>query len=117
MGTGSSKNVNEELIKKEVKEHPIVMYTKSGCGYCTMAKDLLNKESLPFHEKNLVKIKANSPSEEAYQNYVNGLVYITRQSTVPQIFVCERFIGGYTELSQLHEANKLWAAVRECSSF
>lgn len=27
------------------------MFTKDGCGYCTMAKDILNEEGIPYVEK------------------------------------------------------------------
>ena len=46
---------------------------------------------------------------------MNGLVYTTRQTTVPQIFICGKFIGGYTELYNLRQAKKLFDAIDECS--
>lgn len=32
MGAANSKKVNDEQIRKEVKEYPIVIYTKSQCN-------------------------------------------------------------------------------------
>lgn len=51
-----------------------------------------------------------------HQSYVNGLIYVTKQTVVPQIFICGNFIGGFTELLQLKNAGKLLDAVAECSS-
>ena len=112
----------------------MVLYTKKRCGYCKLAKDLLDKEKMRYVEKDLDAVR--DPEEhnvdiiyyhlfilyEAKQSmwcfhlqaYVNGLVYITRRTTVPQVFACGRFIGGYTELDKLREANQLWEAVEKC---
>uniref|UniRef100_A0AC34RIW3 Glutaredoxin domain-containing protein n=1 Tax=Panagrolaimus sp. JU765 TaxID=591449 RepID=A0AC34RIW3_9BILA len=113
MGNKFSTKVNNEQILKETSEYPVVMYTKPNCGYCKMAKQLLDQEKILFKENDLDLIAATNP--EAYQPYINGLVYTTRQTTVPQIFVCGRFIGGYTELYNLREAKKLFESLDECA--
>jgi len=77
-----------------------------------MAKHLLNEEKIRFKEIDLDLVNATQPG--GYQEYVNGLVYVTRQTTVPQIFICGRFIGGYVELNGMHEAKNLWKAVNKC---
>uniref|UniRef100_A0A915DHE9 Glutaredoxin n=1 Tax=Ditylenchus dipsaci TaxID=166011 RepID=A0A915DHE9_9BILA len=96
--SGLAGKVNDKQIKDEVKEYPVVMYTKPNCG---------------FKENDLDLISATNP--DGYQQYVNGLVYITRQTSVPQIFICGKFIGGFTQLHALREAKKLWQEVEKCS--
>ncbi|KAI6214651.1 Glutaredoxin domain-containing protein [Aphelenchoides besseyi] len=113
MGAKLTKKVDEETIRKEVSEHPIVMYSKPHCGYCKMAKHLLTEEGIEYHEKDLDLAKALNPN--GFQEYLNGLVYVTRQTTVPQIFICNKFIGGYTELNKLREAKQLLSLVKECA--
>jgi len=110
MGKAVSKNVNDEQIKAEVNEYPVVIYTKRSCGYCKLAKDLLDGEKMRYVEKDLDAVR----DPEGHNAYVNGLVYITRRTTVPQVFACGRFIGGYTELEKLREAKQLWEAVEKC---
>ncbi|KAE9554678.1 hypothetical protein FO519_002088 [Halicephalobus sp. NKZ332] len=113
MGNSIGSKVNNEQIQKEIDDYPVVMYTKPHCGYCKMAKNLLNEEKILFKERDLDLAEATNP--EGYQAYVNGLVYTTRQTTVPQIFICGRFIGGYTELYNLREAQELFKSLDECS--
>ncbi|KAH7724534.1 glutaredoxin family protein [Aphelenchoides avenae] len=113
MGSQTSSPINEGKIRKEVAEYPVVMYTKPQCGYCKLAKSLLAEEQIRFREKDLDLISALNP--EGYQEYLNGLVYITRQKTVPQIFICGKFVGGYTELNKLKQSKELLKRVEECA--
>jgi len=107
-------NVNKEDILKEVSSYPVVCYTKPRCGYCKMAKDIFEQEKVAYKETNLDEIQATKTPED-YQAYVNGLIYTTRQQTVPQIFICGKFIGGYTELNEIREKKRLWGLVNECA--
>uniref|UniRef100_A0A914CAM0 Glutaredoxin domain-containing protein n=1 Tax=Acrobeloides nanus TaxID=290746 RepID=A0A914CAM0_9BILA len=115
MGGQLSTRINEDDIKREVAEHPIVIYTKENCSYCKQAKELLNKDRLKFKEHDLDSMALISPDK--YQSYINGLVYLTRQTTVPQIFICGKFIGGYTELNQLRYEKKLSDLLNECRNW
>lgn len=108
-----TKNVDEEKIRRDVTEHAVVMYSKPACGYCKMAKELFLQEGMRYAEKDLDLIRALNP--DGFQEYINGLVYVTRQTTVPQIFICGKFIGGYTELNKIQKAGQLWKRVEECA--
>ncbi|TKR79923.1 hypothetical protein L596_014073 [Steinernema carpocapsae] len=114
---GNSPSISGQVfdteIRNEVNADPVVMYSKKSCGYCKMAKTLLAEAKVDFVEKELDIVAKERPDE--YQQYVNGLVYVTRSTTVPQIFICGKYIGGYTELNKLKEARKLLEAVEECA--
>ncbi|VDM63812.1 unnamed protein product [Angiostrongylus costaricensis] len=60
-----------------------MIYTKDGCTFCTKAKELLNNEKMEYKECNTDKLKETNP--EQYKGRVNGLVYMTRQTTMPQV--------------------------------
>uniref|UniRef100_A0A7E4VZ81 Glutaredoxin domain-containing protein n=1 Tax=Panagrellus redivivus TaxID=6233 RepID=A0A7E4VZ81_PANRE len=113
MGNSIGSKVNNDQIVKETTNYPVVVYSKPNCGYCKMAKNLLNEEKVLFKEHDLDLVSATNP--DGYQAYVNGLVYTTRITTVPQIFICGKFIGGYTELYGLREAGNLIKAIDECA--
>ncbi len=75
----------------------IIIYTTEFCPYCVQAKRLLESKSIPFEEKNL----ENDPAE------LKALKERTGMRTVPQIFIGEDLIGGYTELSQIDQSGEL----------
>lgn len=59
------------------------MYTKTSCTFCNRAKDLFADVKIGYKEVNLDSLKAEQPKE--YLGIVNGLVYTTRQTSVPQV--------------------------------
>ena len=76
---------------------PIVVYTARPCGYCSHAKSLLNRLNLTFKEIDL------TGDYEARQE----LMQKTGQRTVPQIFVGDVHVGGFTDLRALHSKGEL----------
>jgi len=69
----------------------VKMLTSPTCGYCYAAKNLFEQRGIEYQEIDLIK-----DSEQAQQ-----LLLQSGQRTVPQIFINEEPIGGFTELSQL----------------
>ena len=75
----------------------IQIYTWSNCPYCVRAKNLLNSKGLSFEEINL----------DGKDQELNELRTRTGQRTIPQIFIDDKFVGGFSELAQLDAAGKL----------
>ena len=67
-----------------------VVWSKYHCPYCDQAKALLIQKGIPFEEK---KIGDGYTREEL-------LEAVPTARTVPQIFIGEELIGGFTELKQ-----------------
>lgn len=65
------------------------MYTQNSCGYCHMAKNLLNEQKIDFIEVSL-----------DHDQDARRMLKSMECRTVPQIFNGELHIGGYTELKQ-----------------
>lgn len=101
-------------IQAEVSEHPVIMYTKASCGYCQRAKRLLDDERVVYVEKDLDAMNRTQP-QQSYEQYVNGLVCLTKQTSVPQVFICGKFIGGFTELKRLKDVGRLFDSITECA--
>ena len=76
--------------------NPIKILTSTSCSYCHAAKDLLQREGIPYDEVDTIK-----NSKQAQQ-----LLIESGQRTVPQIFVNEKPIGGFSELSRLIHNNE-----------
>lgn len=76
----------------------IEIYTKQTCGFCHAAKRLLTSKGASFSETDLLR----QPDRRAEMiNRANG------RSTVPQIFIDGKHIGGFDDLATLDRAGKL----------
>jgi glutaredoxin 3 len=65
-----------------------IVWSKHHCPYCDQAKALLTQRGISFEEK---KIGDGYTREEL-------LEAVPTARTVPQIFIGEELIGGFTEL-------------------
>ncbi len=75
----------------------VTVYTTEPCGFCRVAKALLNKRGVPFEEINLAK----SPEGRAQ------LVERTGMMTFPQVIIDGEPIGGYQELVAVDRDGRL----------
>ena len=75
----------------------VLMYTKTYCPYCDMAKNLLATYNVIPQEINV----------EHDLDAFAELCKRTKMRTVPQIFINEQLIGGYDQLYQLHQEAQL----------
>jgi glutaredoxin 3 len=75
----------------------VTIYTKSWCPYCSAAKDLLKKKNVPFTE---IAVKSTD-DQNAMAKKAGG------SSTVPQIWVGERHVGGCDDLYALDDKGEL----------
>ena len=69
------------------------VWSKYHCPYCEQAKALLTQKGVVFEEK---KIGDGYTKEEL-------LEAIPTARTVPQIFIDDKLIGGFTELKKYFE--------------
>jgi glutaredoxin len=67
-----------------------VVYSKYNCPYCEQAKSLLKLKGIQFEER---KIGDGYTKEDLLEAVPNA-------RTVPQIFIDEQLIGGFTELKE-----------------
>ena len=73
------------------------VYSKSNCPYCVRAKALLAKKGVSFEEIDV----------ERDDGLRTWLVEATGQRTVPQIFVGDRWLGGFSDVDALDREGKL----------
>ena len=71
----------------------VVVWSKHHCPYCDQVKALLKQKGIPFEER---KIGDGFTKEEL-------LEAVPTARTVPQIFINEELIGGFTELKKYFE--------------
>ena len=77
---------------------PVKIYTTTYCGYCVRAKDLLKRKGVAYEE---VDVTTDDEMRAKLVEMSSG------QRTVPQIFIGDTHVGGYSDLSQLDREGKL----------
>jgi len=79
--------------------HPLVeIYTKAWCGYCHRAKRLLEEKGVDFIEYD---VTLGGPKKAELQQRKPDA------TTVPQIFIDGKAIGGSDDLARLDREGKL----------
>jgi glutaredoxin 3 len=76
----------------------VKMYCTAVCPYCVMAEKLLTKKGVTNIEKIRVDL---DPSQ------LQEMMKITGRRTVPQIYIGERHVGGFDDISALDAGGEL----------
>lgn len=66
----------------------VIVWSKVNCSYCEKAKALLRSKGVVFEERKLGEVWTTD----------DLLAVVPTAKTVPQIFIDNKLIGGYTEL-------------------
>ncbi|MDE2579659.1 MAG: glutaredoxin 3 [Hyphomicrobiales bacterium] len=77
---------------------PVEIYTKATCPYCIRAKRLLDRKSVAYSE---ISVDGDMAGQMKMAERSGG------RSTVPQIFIGGRHIGGCDDLHDLDYDGKL----------
>lgn len=87
--------MTDQGIASQVK---VLIYTSATCPYCRMAEHLLLAKGIQNIEKIRVDLQPEL-REEMQQK--------TGRRTVPQIYINQRHVGGFDDLSRLDRAGQL----------
>jgi glutaredoxin 3 len=77
---------------------PVRIYTTEYCAYCVLAKRLLGTKKVPFEE---IDVTGDAEARDRLVRMSGG------RHTVPQIWIGDFHVGGYTELAALDRAGEL----------
>jgi glutaredoxin 3 len=75
----------------------IVMYTTQWCGYCNAARQLLTRKGQRWDEIDV----------ESEPGRRDEMIQRSGRRTVPQIWIGERHVGGFDDLSALERKGEL----------
>lgn len=75
----------------------IEVYSTHNCPWCVRARVLLESKGLDYEEINL----------SSGTDRVQEMLERSGRRTVPQIFIDDEPVGGFTELAELDRAGKL----------
>ena len=76
----------------------VEIYTKMFCPYCARAKKLLGEKGVDFEE---YEISMGGEKRQEMIQRANG------RTTVPQIFIDGRHVGGSDDLAELERSGQL----------
>uniref|UniRef100_K9IGY8 Glutaredoxin-2, mitochondrial n=2 Tax=Desmodus rotundus TaxID=9430 RepID=K9IGY8_DESRO len=94
-------------IQETISDNCVVIFSKTSCSYCTMAKKLFQDMNVNYKVVELDMLEYGSQFQDA-------LYKMTGERTVPRIFVNGTFIGGATDTHRLHQEGKLLPLVHQC---
>jgi glutaredoxin 3 len=77
----------------------LTLYTKDYCPYCVQAKNLLTSIGATYKEVDVTHD----------QDTLMKIVEKSHMRTVPQIFLGDECLGGYSDIAALHSEGKLIA--------
>jgi glutaredoxin 3 len=75
----------------------VQIYANAFCPYCVRARRLLKRKGVEFEEIRVDK------DQDAMQTMIQR----SQRTTVPQVFIDDRHIGGYDDMAALDRAGKL----------
>lgn len=82
----------------------VIMYTTGLCPYCKMAENLLRAKGVQEIEKIRIDLEPQQRIE---------MMGKTGRRTVPQIYIGEKYVGGYDDLAQLDREGELAALLAD----
>lgn len=85
----------------------VEIYSSPWCGYCYRAKQLLESKDVAFIE---IDVMEETSRRQEMVSRAQG------RTTVPQIFINDKWVGGSDDLYALEKAGKLDPLLAEAAS-
>ncbi|KAJ5363010.1 hypothetical protein N7541_003854 [Penicillium brevicompactum] len=81
-------------VQKIINDNGVVVFSKSRCPYCSDTKSTLRSLDAEFQIVELDQMNDGGDIQDALQQ-------LTKQRTVPNIFINRKHIGGNSDLQKL----------------
>ncbi|HUL41744.1 MAG TPA: Grx4 family monothiol glutaredoxin [Burkholderiales bacterium] len=93
----------QELIKKQITEHPVVLYMKGTpdfpqCGFSANVVNIL--KACGVEQMFTVDVLADPEIRQGIKEYANW-------PTIPQLYVNGEFVGGSDILTEMYQSGEL----------
>ncbi|XP_009602632.1 glutaredoxin [Nicotiana tomentosiformis] len=95
--------------KQIVSSNPVVVFSKTYCGYCTRVKQLLSQLGATFK---VIELDQESDGNEVQQ----ALLEWTGQRTVPNVFIVGKHVGGCDSIVEKHQQGKLLPLLKDAAA-
>ncbi|CAH0477121.1 unnamed protein product [Peronospora belbahrii] len=90
----------EDIVWSTINQNPVVLFSKSYCPYCKKTKETLEELGVKPVVLEL-DIREDGAAIQAF------LFRLTRQSTVPNLFIKGKSVGGNDRVQELHRSGEL----------
>ncbi|CAH2043714.1 unnamed protein product, partial [Iphiclides podalirius] len=90
----------KQFIKDAIAQDKVVVFSKSYCPYCTLAKNVFEKVKQPFK---VYELNERDDGDAIQAN----LAELTGFRTVPQVFINGNCVGGGSDVKALYDSGKL----------
>ncbi|CAK6964444.1 glutaredoxin 2 [Scomber scombrus] len=97
-----------QYVQDMVSQNCVVIFSKTTCPYCKMAKNVFNEIGATYKVIELDEHNDGRRLQEA-------LAQITGARTVPRVFINGNCIGGGSDTKQLHQQGKLLPLIEQCA--
>lgn len=106
--TAGSTTACVQYVQEVVSKNCVVIFSKTTCPYCKMAKNVFNEIGASYKVIELDEHNDGRRLQEA-------LAQMTGARTVPRVFINGNCIGGGSDTKQLHQQGKLLPLIEQCA--
>ncbi|XP_016837143.1 glutaredoxin isoform X2 [Nasonia vitripennis] len=92
--------ITREAVDQLIASDKVVIFSKTTCPYCKMAKEVFDKLKQSY---TAIELDKRDDADEIQ----DILGEITGARTVPRVFLNKEFIGGGTDVKKLYESGEL----------
>ncbi|KAI1891516.1 hypothetical protein AGOR_G00144610 [Albula goreensis] len=105
---GLSSTACTQFVQDVVSHNCVVIFSKTTCPYCKMAKNVFNEIGASYK---VIELDEHSDGRRLQ----DALAQITGARTVPRVFINGNCIGGGSDTKQLHQQGKLVPLIEQCA--
>ncbi|KAL2090367.1 hypothetical protein ACEWY4_015055 [Coilia grayii] len=105
---GLSSTSCTQFVQDVVSRNCVVIFSKTSCPYCKMAKNVFNEIGATYK---VVELDQHSEGRQLQE----ALAQITGAKTVPRVFINGQCIGGGSDTRELHQQGKLRPLIEQCA--
>ncbi|XP_001353483.3 glutaredoxin-C4 [Drosophila pseudoobscura] len=89
-----------KFVENTIASHKVVIFSKTFCPYCKMAKEPFQKLNV---QATVIELDGNPDGDEIQ----TVLGTITGARTVPRVFIDGKFVGGGTDIKRMYDTGDL----------
>ncbi|XP_068175548.1 glutaredoxin 2 isoform X4 [Antennarius striatus] len=97
-----------QYVQEVVSQNCVVIFSKTTCPYCRMAKNVFNEIGATYK---VIELDEHNDGQRLQET----LAHLTGAKTVPRVFINGNCIGGGSDTKALHQQGKLLPLIEKCA--